>query len=63
MNTEVEFVARALYDAEDDAQCWDREPEILKEEFRRYARQAITLLEQEYANELQEKEFQISYAA
>jgi hypothetical protein len=63
MNTEVEFVARAMYNAEDDAQVWDREPEILKEEFRRYARQAIALLEQEYADGLSEKEFQISYAA
>ena len=63
MNTEVEFVARAMYDAEDDAQVWDRVPEVLKEEFRRYARQAIALLEQEYANELRQKEFQISYAA
>ena len=61
MNTEVEFVARAMYNAEDDAQVWDREPEILKEEFRRYAREAIALLEQEYG--LQEKEFEISYAA
>jgi len=61
MNTEVEFVARAMYNAEDDAQVWDREPEILKEEFRRYAREAIALLEQEYG--LQEKEYQISYAA
>jgi hypothetical protein len=63
MNTEVEFVARAMYDAEDDAQVWDHEPEILKEEFRRYAREAIALLEQEYADQLQEKEYQISYAA
>jgi hypothetical protein len=42
---------------------WDNEPEILKEEFRRYAREAIALLEQEYADQLQEKEYQISYAA
>jgi hypothetical protein len=63
MNTEVEFVARAMYNAEDDAQVWDREPEILKEDFRRYAREAIALLEQEYADGLSEKEFQISYAA
>jgi hypothetical protein len=63
MNTQVEFVARALYDAEDDAQCWECEPEILKEEFRQYARQAIALLEQERAYGLQEKEYQVSYAA
>ena len=61
MNTEIEFVARAMYNAEDDAQVWDCEPEILKEEFRSYAREAIALLEQEYR--LQEKEFEISYAA
>jgi len=44
MDQEVEFVARALYEAEDDAMLWDAEPEILKEEFRRYARAAIAML-------------------
>lgn len=44
MDQEVEFVARALYEAEDDAFFWEAEPEILKEEFRRYARAAIAML-------------------
>jgi hypothetical protein len=38
MEHEIEAVARALYAAEDDAQVWEREPEILKAEFRRHAR-------------------------
>ncbi|HZH10648.1 MAG TPA: hypothetical protein VEZ24_09790 [Microvirga sp.] len=44
MDQEVEFVARALYEAEDDAVLWEAEAEILKEEFRRYARAAIAML-------------------
>lgn len=44
MDQEVEFVARALYEAEDDALLWEAEPEILKDEFRRYARAAIAML-------------------
>jgi hypothetical protein len=46
MEHEIEAVARALYAAEDDAQVWEREPEILKAEFRRHARAALELLEQ-----------------
>jgi len=63
MNIEVEFVARAFYDAEYDARCWDNEPDIIKEEFRRFAREAIDLLDQECAHRLQQKDFPISYAA
>lgn len=44
MDQEVEFVARALYEAEDDALLWDAESEVLKEEFRCYARAAIAML-------------------
>ena len=44
MNQQIEFVARALYEAEDDAMAWEVEPEILKEEFRHYARSALALL-------------------
>jgi hypothetical protein len=44
MEAEIEFVARALYNAEDDAQDWDSEPEIIKDEFRLYARTALELL-------------------
>lgn len=60
MDQEVEFVARALYEAEDDAMLWDAEPEILKEEFRRYARAAIALLPREDAEQKTKK---ISHAA
>lgn len=44
MEAEIEFVARALYSAEDDAQIWDYEPDIVKDEFRRHARAALELL-------------------
>lgn len=44
MNQQIEFVARALYEAEDDAMAWEAEPEILKDEFRRYARAALALM-------------------
>ncbi|MGO4389433.1 hypothetical protein AB4Y85_18040 [Microvirga sp. 2YAF29] len=47
MNQQIEFVARALYEAEDDAMVWEAEPEILKEEFRHYARAALALLASE----------------
>lgn len=44
MEAEIEFVARALYHAEDDAKVWDREPDTVKAEFRRYAQLALELL-------------------
>lgn len=44
MEAEIEFVARALHAAEDDTQTWDREPDIIKDEFRLYARAALELL-------------------
>ncbi|QRM29018.1 hypothetical protein [Microvirga sp. VF16] len=44
MEAEIEFVARALYTAEDDAQVWDREPDIVKDQFRLYAQTALELL-------------------
>ncbi|MXQ13935.1 hypothetical protein [Microvirga makkahensis] len=47
MDQEVEYVARALYEAEDDALLWDAEPEFLKEEFRHYARIAIAMISQQ----------------
>lgn len=46
MEYEIEAVARALYSAEDDAQVWEREPELIKEEFREHARTALALLAQ-----------------
>ncbi|WP_230530614.1 hypothetical protein [Microvirga roseola] len=44
MDYRVELVARAFYDAEEDGYSWDCEPEILREEFRRLARNAIALM-------------------
>ncbi len=44
MIQQIEFIARALYEAEDDAMAWESEPEILKEEFRHYARAALALM-------------------
>jgi hypothetical protein len=43
----VETVARAFYDAEGEGHSWDHEPEILKEEFRRLASNAIATLEKQ----------------
>ncbi len=63
MNQEVEFVARALYEAEDNAAVWDAEPEDLKEEFRRYARAAIALLPQQDLDGQDAAEHRISHAA
>jgi hypothetical protein len=44
MDCEIESVARALHSAEEDAHLWEREPEIVKEEFRFYARAALEML-------------------
>jgi hypothetical protein len=64
MENEIEIVARALYAAEDDAQVWEREPEILKEEFRCYARTALRLLaEHRGDNRPQETFASVPYAA
>jgi hypothetical protein len=41
----VEFVAKAFYELQEEARGWDREPEALREPFRRYARDAIALLD------------------
>ena len=46
MDSEIESVARALHSAEEDFQLWEREPEIVKEEFRSYARAALEMLAQ-----------------
>ncbi len=62
MNQEIEFIARAFYSADDDAQVWDHEPEVIKDEFRRFAREAIALLAQADAEEPQEA-IAFSYAA
>lgn len=54
MDQQIEHVARALYDAEGDGLSWEHEPEILKAEFRRYARGAIALLDRQDGRQLQE---------
>ena len=46
LRQQVEHIARAFYDAQEEAPDWDNEPEFLKEEFREYARDAIAPLEQ-----------------
>ncbi len=45
-NQQIENVARALYRAEGEGRAWDREPEILKSEFRSIARAALTMLQE-----------------
>ena len=55
MEYEIEAVARALYDAEDDAKMWEREPEILKAKFSRHARTALELLEEHRRERLAER--------
>jgi hypothetical protein len=42
----VEAVAKAFYELQDDARGWEREPEVLKEPFREFARAAIAMLHQ-----------------
>lgn len=63
MDQEVEYVARALYEAEDDALIWETEPEILKEEFRRYARAAIAMLPRQKRDAPEAQKNQFPYAA
>jgi hypothetical protein len=47
MDDDVEFIARAFYALQDEVRGWDREPEPLKETFRRDARTAITMVDAE----------------
>jgi hypothetical protein len=42
----VDAVAKAFYDLQEGARGWDREPELLKEPFREFARAAIAMLDQ-----------------
>ncbi|KLK90543.1 hypothetical protein AA309_25140 [Microvirga vignae] len=42
--SEIEAVARALYEIQDGVRGWDREPERLKTRFRRDAQTAIAML-------------------
>lgn len=47
MNQEIEYVARALYEAENDAHVWDRASETIKDEFRLYAKAAIDMFDRQ----------------
>ena len=55
MDTEIDLVARAFYAAEHDERAWDREAEIVREEFRQYARAALALLTQQRTREPSER--------
>ncbi|WP_245272985.1 hypothetical protein [Microvirga lotononidis] len=43
----MELVARAFYDAEYEDCLWDAEAEVIKQDFREYARNAINLLNED----------------
>jgi hypothetical protein len=47
---EIEAVARALYEIQDGARGWNREPEQLKTQFRRDAQTAIGMLAEAESN-------------
>jgi len=44
MDFQVELVARAFFEAEHEDFSWDGEAELVRDEFREYARNAIKLL-------------------
>jgi len=44
MDFQIELVARAFFEAEHEELSWDGEAELVKDEFREYARNAINLL-------------------
>ncbi|WP_114769344.1 hypothetical protein [Microvirga subterranea] len=46
----VDAVAKAFYDLQEGARGWEREPEVLKEPFREFARAAIAMLDQAEEN-------------
>jgi hypothetical protein len=45
MEHQVEHVARAFYDVQDDVGVWENEPDDVRERFRQDARAAIALLQ------------------
>jgi hypothetical protein len=47
MDYKVELVAQALHEAEKPVCAWDNEPVPRKERFREYARNAISLLDED----------------
>ena len=62
MDSEIESVARALHSAEEDCRLWEREPDIVKEEFRSYARAALQMLAQ-HRRQQAEEAISFPYAA
>jgi mRNA deadenylase 3'-5' endonuclease subunit Ccr4 len=46
LRQQVEHVARAFYEEQEEAPDWENEADLIKDEFREYARDAIALLEQ-----------------
>jgi hypothetical protein len=44
MDFQIELVARAFFEAEHEDLSWDGEAELVRDEFREYARNAINLL-------------------
>ena len=47
MDYKVELVAQAFYEADQDGCLWDNEPAVLKDQFRKFARNAINLLNED----------------
>jgi len=47
MDYQVELVARAFFEAEHEDFFWDSEAELVRDEFREYARNAISLLDED----------------
>ena len=47
MDYKAELVARAFYEADQEACLWDNEPAAIKEQFREFARNAIRMLNQD----------------
>ena len=60
MVSQIEHVARAFYDIVHDGKLWDVEFEIIKEEFRLCARNAIDLLQQHQERSLVEAFYSVA---
>ena len=52
MDFQIELVARAFFEAEHEDLSWDGEAELVKDEFREYARNAINLLRDDMSAQL-----------
>ena len=64
MEFQIEAVARALHAAEENALIWDRECEIVKEDFRDLARIALAMLAEHRGQERSDLQaFAFPYAA